>query len=132
MFIKTLYIKTVSAICYSVINLRCEPASSLESFPHNRIVNFVLEQQQRMPDYLQFPIIVLTFLFDFWGIFRQRCLFHQQSDSYRQLQIEAWNNSPVGICRDLMRFYESLVVFSWQSNLKPEILATNSHLIKGG
>jgi hypothetical protein len=34
----------------------------------------------------------------------------------RQQQIQAWKSSPLQICRDLIRFYESLVVLYWQSD----------------
>ncbi len=113
--IKRIFTNTVSALCYSLIDYRFQACSTPLYFPHNSVVQFVLEQQNRMPDYLQFPLCFLTLIFEIWGLFRRGSLFHCQPPSVRQLEIQAWKNSPFQICRDLMRFYESLVVLYWQS-----------------
>lgn len=110
-----LFENTVSALCYSIIHHRCHCDHDNTEFPHNRIVQFVLQQHQRMPDYLKLPIFLLTILFDIWGIFTQASLFHVQSDKIRWQQIEAWKQSPLGIFQDVIRFYESLVIFCWQA-----------------
>lgn len=114
--IKRFFTTTVSALCYSLIDYRFKDDSIPEHFPHNSIVNFVIEQQNRMPDYLRLPLLILTLIFDIWGLLRTGSLFHSQSPSGRQQLIQAWKNSPFQICRDLMRFYESLVVLYWQSD----------------
>ena len=106
---------TASAICYSIIHQRCQPTSSLLAFPHNEVVGFVLQQHSRMPDYLRLPIVVLTLVFDLWGILQGGALFHRLPHSVRWHQIDLWQSSPIGFCRDLIRFYESLTVFGWYS-----------------
>jgi hypothetical protein len=110
-----LFNNTVSALCYSIIDHRCYHNHENTDFPHNRIVQFVLQQYQRMPDYLKLPIFILTILFNIWGFFRKGCLFHRQLDKVRWQQIEAWKQSQFSIFQDLIRFYESLVIFCWQA-----------------
>ncbi|MBE9142419.1 hypothetical protein [Planktothrix mougeotii] len=114
--IQQLFVNTVSALCYSLIDQRFPSDCTPLKFPHNSVVKFVLEEQNRMPDYLQFPLFLLTLIFDFWGLLRRGSFFHCQSPSSRQLQVKAWKNSPFQVCRDVMRFYESLVVLYWQSD----------------
>jgi hypothetical protein len=112
-----LFENTASALCYSIIHHRCKNDNENTDFPHNQIVQFVLDQHHRMPDYLKLPIIFLTLIFDLWGILRKGSLFHLQSDNIRWQQIESWKHSPLGIFQDLMRFYESLVIFSWEAEI---------------
>lgn len=104
---------TVSALCYSIIHQRCEPTSSALAFPHNDIVHFVLQQHNRMPDFLRFPILFLTLVFDLWGILQGSSPFHRSLPATRWRQIKSWRSSRIGFCRDLMRFYESLTVFAY-------------------
>ncbi|MGB3404422.1 MAG: hypothetical protein WBA77_17185 [Microcoleaceae cyanobacterium] len=112
---RLLFENTASALCYSIIHHRCENDNKNTDFPHNRIVQFVLQQHQRMPDYLKLPIFLLTILFNIWGFFRSGSLFHRQLDIVRWQQIESWKQSPISVFQDLIRFYESLVIFGWQA-----------------
>ncbi|WRH68760.1 MAG: hypothetical protein RSE13_11825 [Planktothrix sp. GU0601_MAG3] len=114
--IKRFFTTTVSALCYSLIDYRFKDSPIPQYFPNNSVVNFVIEQQNKMPDYLQFPLFILTLIFDIWGLLCTGSFFHSQSPSVRQQQIQAWKNSPLQICRDLIKFYESLVVLYWQSD----------------
>ena len=107
---------TASSLCYSLIQVRCTSHSSIQDFNNNDIVCFVLEQHSRMPDYLQFPILLLTLIFDIVGLFFSGSLFHSRPHTVRLNQITAWKNSPISLCRDFIRFYESLVVLCWESN----------------
>lgn len=116
---------TVSAICYSVIRERCPPCSGMD-FPNNRVVRFVLEQHARMPDYLRFPFRCLTLAFDWCGVLNRGRRFHRQTHEMRWLQIEVWCRSRLAICRDLMRLYQSLVVFDWYAETRSVRRATAS------
>lgn len=107
---------TVSALCYSIIQQRFEPINPALDFPNNEVTRFVLQQHNRMPDFLRLPIICLTLAFDLAGIVQGGALFHRLPHSVRWRQIESWKNSSIGFCRDLIRFYESLVVFDWYSS----------------
>ncbi len=113
---------TVSAICYSIIQERGKLDVSKSDFPNNRVVAFVLHQHGQMPDYLKLPIFLLTLIFDLWGIVTAGKVFHCLPHVIRWRQIQAWQNSPIALCRDVIRFYESLVVFCWYSNQTSECL----------
>lgn len=115
---------TVSAICYSIIQERGKLDIDKLDFPHNRVVAFVLHQHGEMPDYLRLPIFLLTLIFDFWGIVTTGKFFHSLPHAERWRQIQAWQNSSIALCRDVIRFYESLVVFCWYSNQTSECLLT--------
>ena len=59
---------------------------------------------------------------------------HQQGHDRRWKQVEAWRSSKVGPCRDLVRFYESLVVFGSYSMgpdaaLRPSVRAEAAEAI---
>lgn len=114
---------TASALCYSIIERRCEPTNSILTFHDNEVVRFVLQQHGRMSDFLQLPIVVLTLTFDMWGIVQGGALFHRSPPSVRWLQIQSWRRSPIGFCRDLIRFYESLVLFSYYTSTTTNVVA---------
>ena len=103
---------TVSALCYSFIDQQSKDAST-ETFPHNQVVRFVLAQHRNMPDYLRWPLVILTGLFGLSSIFTQGQRFHRLPVTARTHQILVWKTSPIKVCRDLIRFYESLSVFGW-------------------
>jgi len=107
--------ETVSALCYSIIRERCGPPGPEAEFPNNRVVRFVLEQHGRMPDFLRFGLRELTVLFDLCGLLRRGRPFHRWDHEQRLKQIAAWRSSSLGFRRDLIKFYESLVVFCWYS-----------------
>ena len=115
---RQLFENTISALCYSIIQHRCPQSNETLEFPHNQIVQFVGQQYSRMPDYLKLPIMILTLIFNSWGIVRTGGFFHVQPSNLRWQQIEQWKQSPLGICQDLIRFYESLVIFCWQADFK--------------
>jgi hypothetical protein len=109
----------VSAICYSIIQQYCSSSNNTNSFLCNQVVNFVLEQHNRMPDYLKLPIVILTLIFDLAGLFSNGIPFCQQSSNIRSTQLKNWHHSPFNLSRDLMRFYESLTIFGWYSLATP-------------
>jgi hypothetical protein len=99
----------VSAICYTIIQNRV--TLSTNQFPHNGAVNFAIAQHQQMPDYLRLPIWLLTLGFNGAGLITGGKFYFALSDRLRWQQIQAWRNSFFSPCRDLIRFYESLVIF---------------------
>jgi hypothetical protein len=100
---------TVSALCYTLIQHRVTLSS--QQFPNNGAVNFAIAQHQRMPDYLRLPIWILTLVFNGAGLFTGGKFFYLLSDRLRWQQVQTWRNSIFSPCRDLIRFYESLVIF---------------------
>jgi hypothetical protein len=65
-----------------------------------------------MPDYLRFPFKFLTLLFDAWSLPFTGRPFHRASHEQRSRQMRAWKGSALGFCRDLIKFYETLVIFA--------------------
>jgi hypothetical protein len=111
------FVNTVSALCYSIV---LEESGRLARAEHsavspNAVVNFVVDQQGRMPDYLRLPLFVLTLVFNLAGFRYGGSLFHRLDPSARQRQIAAWRRSRIGAARDLVRLYESLAIFCWTS-----------------
>ena len=72
------------------------------------VTSAIVEAQQLMPDYLRMPMRVLTLLFDCTGILRGGRLFRALPLDARQAQLAAWRDSRIGLCRNFVRFYESL------------------------
>jgi hypothetical protein len=108
---------TVSTLAYSIIRERCGEGGNGPGFPHNRVVRFVLEQQARMPDYLRLPLIGLTLVIDAWTIPLTGHSFHRLPHERRWRQILAWKKSTFGFRRELIKFYEALVIFGWYAEL---------------
>jgi hypothetical protein len=106
---------TVSALAYSIIRERCGDAGPC--FPNNRVARFVLEQHGRMPDYLRLPLAALTLAFDAWPLLRTGRPFHRLPHERRWRQVLAWKRSALGVRRDLVRFYEGLVLFGWHAEV---------------
>ena len=102
----------VSALTYSIIRSHGGPGFS--PF-HNPVARFVVEQCARAPDHLRLPLRLATRLFDLSAIPLTGHRFHRLAHDRRQRHIAAWVRVPFAACRDLMRFYESLVVFEWTS-----------------
>jgi hypothetical protein len=104
---------TVSALVYSLINERCHEDSKQDVFTHNQVVNFVLEQHGRSPDFLRTPIKIITLVFDAWPVLTLRAPFHRQPHAQRWCQVQNWRGSRLGLCRNFIRFYENLVIYCW-------------------
>ena len=104
---------TVSALTYSIIRARCGDDTALADERHNRVARFVLARHAAMPDYLRLPFAALTVVLDAAALaLAGRCL-HALPHERRWRVLEQWRRLPVGFARDLLRFYESLVVFGW-------------------
>ena len=104
---------TVSALSYTIIRARCDDASALADERHNRVARYVLAQHASMPDYLRLPFAALTVAFDVAAVAIAGRPFHRLPHERRWRVIESWRRLPVSFARDLIRFYESLVVFAW-------------------
>lgn len=104
---------TVSALTYSIIRARCGDAAPLADERHNRVVRFVLAQHAAMPDYLRLPFAALTVAFGFAAVAIAGRPFHALPHERRWRFVATWRRLPVSFARDLIRFYESLVVLGW-------------------
>jgi len=105
--------RTVSALVYSSIQERCPRPRENRYFLNNQVVNFVLGQHTRMPDYLRLPLSILTIIFGLRTVLSAGKPFHRLSHEQRWWQIERWRTARLQPLRDLMRFYDSLAVYGW-------------------
>ena len=103
---------TVSALTSSLI---LEHGGVEDAPLHDRVARFALEQHGRAPDYLRLPLLLLTCAFDWISIVTAGAPFHRLGPDRRRRQLLAWRTARLGVCRDLVRFWETLVVFGWTS-----------------
>jgi hypothetical protein len=75
----------------------------------------VVAQCDRAPDYLRVALRLATRVFDLSAVASTGHRFHRLGGARRQRIVAMWKRAPLGACRDLMRFYESLIVFGWTS-----------------
>lgn len=68
----------------------------------------LISRQEQMPDFMRLPIRLLTVCFNLSGLLHGGQLFRHMPDDARTQRILAWKHSRVGLCRNLIRFYESL------------------------
>ena len=104
---------TVWALAYSIVRARCGDASPLADDRHNRVARYVLAQHAGMPDYLRLPFAALTVVFGLSALALTGRTFRALPHERRWRVVEAWRRLPVSFARDLLRFYEGLVVFAW-------------------
>jgi len=110
---------TVSALCYEIAGAHAasagEDSGNELAGPYNDIARFVMRQHRRMPRLLGVGIEVATILFAFAALARHGALFHRLPPARRHVQVAAWTASRLGPCRDLMKFYASLVILALYS-----------------
>lgn len=104
----SLYESTVIAIVHTLARRPC-------------IVNehrFVLRQCLAMPDFLGLAMKTLTIFFAFFIIVSTFVPFHRLSFAERVRVLARWQNSRISVCRDFVRFYQTLTSFSVASEKK--------------
>ena len=101
---------TVSALTYAIIRAHGGPGFSER---HNAVARFVVEQHGRAPDHLRLPLMLATCVFDLSAVPLAGRPFRHLAPERRERAIAAWRRGPLGAFRDLIRFYETLVVFGW-------------------
>jgi len=109
--------RTISALTYDLAAVYGGAAQQL--YPaRNDVVLFVLRQMDRMPSFLAVGIRAATLAFGSSRLLIEGNVFHRRTASRRRAQLDAWRRSRLGPCRDLMKFYTSLVVLALYS--RPE------------
>lgn len=101
---------TTSALCYSLAAAHAGTAAALAA-PYNDVTAFVIAQRGRLATWLRVPLELATLGFALAGLLHGRA-FHRLSPQRRARQVAAWRRAPLGPCRDLVRFYESLVLMA--------------------
>lgn len=74
---------------------------------------FALAQHARMPAHLRIPVRLATLAFDWSGAMREGRPFHADDPGGRAARVARWRGARTPACRDLMRFWESLLVYAW-------------------
>jgi hypothetical protein len=113
--LQELFQSTVSALCYEIAGSHAAGDGEALAAPYNDVTRFVLRQQHNMPQVLGRGIQVATLLFAVTALTRQGALFHRLAPARRRVQVAAWTVSRLGPCRDLMKFYASLVTLALYS-----------------
>ena len=109
----SLFRKTVEGLCEAILDARCEAPREGEEARRAEVVEYVLAQHGRMPDYMALAFRIATWGFDLLGLVHGGRVFHRAAPETRWRQIESWRRGPVSVTRDFVRFYESLVVQCW-------------------
>ncbi|BDU57284.1 hypothetical protein LMORI2_02660 [Limnohabitans sp. MORI2] len=73
---------------------------------------FVLRQCSAMPDFLGIAIKLLTIFFAIYIVASNFALFHRLGFAERVRILEGFQNSRISVCRDFVRFYQTLAIFS--------------------
>jgi|SRR5947209_6938280 len=110
-----LFENTVSAICYEVARSQFTDTPPIDTPPYNDATDFVLGQWRRMPRFLAWPLRLATLAFAGSGFWSSGRFFHQLPPRRRGIRMEAWRQSSIGPCRDLIRFYRSLALLALYS-----------------
>ena len=123
-----LFHSTVSALCHEIAR---EHAASHDDgagelvAPYNDVTRFVIRQHAKMQGILGYAIQVTTLLFALSSVASHGVLFHHLAPKRRRIQVAAWSVSRLGPCRDLIRFYSSLVILALYSRPIPPMGKTS-------
>lgn len=107
--------RTVTALCVTLVRQH----GNLEALTDGRLggaVRFIDWQLTQMPDYLHLPFKILTCLFGVWICFFYFRPFHKLDYVTRSRILAVWRNSRIGVRRDFIRFYETLVAYDLAFN----------------
>ena len=103
---ETLFQNTVSALCYDLARTHGE-----QYLPANDATRFVLRQQARMPRHLAWGILAATLLLSARGLL-QGSVYHRLTPERRGRIVRLWAQASWKPFRDVIRFYESLVLMA--------------------
>jgi hypothetical protein len=104
---------TVRALGATIVRERCGAEPAGPAFED--AVRFALARQRRLPDVLRLPSRVLTLAFGAAPLARAGRPFHRLSPAARRAHVERWRRARAGVRRDLIRYWESLVLLAWFS-----------------
>jgi len=116
----TVFRRTVHALTLALLPGRVPAtARASDDAAAGRVSDFVLRQTHRMPGYLRWGIIVATLGFFSWSIVRTGRRADRLSTERLRRLLAGWRRSRIGVLRDFVRFYETLVVFAAVSEQRP-------------
>ena len=109
------YEDTISALVYTQADVRNLSATIQQQ---NAWAKLVISAQAAMPDFLIWPVRLMTLLLDLSGVLVNGRRFHRNPLPARTRILERWRNS-IGPVRDLIRFYDSVFVLVQSASVGP-------------
>jgi hypothetical protein len=109
--------RAVAALAETIIRERCSGPEHGAAQQYQAVARFLLGTQAAMPDFLRLPLATLTLSFDLAALPAAGRRFHRLPHERRARHIRAWKSSRLGFRRDLIKFYETLAIFGWYSEL---------------
>lgn len=107
--------RTITAVCHAIMDEHHPQDVRGASLAVDDVGRFVLSQHAGMPDALRAPFVALTIGLGASTVLRHGRSFHRLSHAARRQQIGKWRDSPIGPCRDFVRFIEGFTVLYWYS-----------------
>ncbi len=74
-----------------------------------------------MPRYMGLGIVVLTWVFEWWGLLHGGRRFRHLGAARQERQLRLWRRAPLGLMRDLVEFYEKMGTFVFWSYREREL-----------
>lgn len=103
------FARTVAALVEAVVEERLAPDA--RHLPET--TRFVVDQHARMPAHLRAGVRLATLGFGWAAALHGGRPFHGASPAARRACLARWRRARLAPCRDLVRFWESLVVYGW-------------------
>jgi hypothetical protein len=123
--LQDLFQSTVSALCYEIAGSHAAGDGLALAPPYNDVARFVIHQHSHMPRVLGCGVELATLLFALLYLPRSGALFHRLAPPRSHAQVASWTLSRLGPCRDLMKFYSSLVILALYS--RPHLAQALGH-----
>jgi hypothetical protein len=108
----------VGALVEAVVRPPAGAARAVDEASLARTQQVMLRRLRMMPRYLGIPMMLLTVLFDAWGILRRGRPFHAQTLEERRAQMAAWRAAPFNLARSFVDFYDRMASFIYFSDLE--------------
>jgi len=94
--------KIISAFVYSLVQRK--------TINKNDAVRFVIRQYNRTPDLYRVPIFIITIIFNFYVLAVRGSFFYRLTPEQRFDIIKKCKRSRIGIIRDFIKYYDSIVM----------------------
>jgi len=105
----------ILSLSHCLVAIALEGESEVDQKSINATSSILLEKILLMPRYLGIPMLFLTILFDWYGGINSGKRFQNQTYLQKNSQVNQWERSPVGFCRDFIQFYVRLTLFIYYS-----------------
>ena len=115
----TVIYPVISSLTYSMISTFHGKSEISDPLILNLTANILYRKVFLMPTFLKVPVLILTVVFDLYGLVTTGVKFHKQSPWRRQNQISQWKNSKLEVFPNFIQFYQTLAVFIYCSEHDP-------------